>query len=496
MTAPSGLLLRNIVKAYGGVVAVKGVTLSVAAGEVHAVVGENGAGKSTLMKILSGAIPKDEGSILVDGSEVEFRSPADALLAGVSRIPQELQLVPGMTVAENIVLGAEPKRPGTPFLDAGARDGIASRALSQLGETIDLRTPVGTLSVARRQIVELARALSRKAKILALDEPTAALSDHEIAGLFRLIRRLKSEGVAILYISHRLDEVFEIADTVTVLRDGEVVATGAASTFDRASMIRHMVGRELPGRGVREPAATGDELLRLEDIAGSGLSGIDLAVRRGEVVGVAGLVGSGRTELLRLIFGADARTGGRMRVDGREVDPRSPRAAIELGIGLLTEDRDRLGLLPQMNVRENITIAGLLRFCRGPFIAFGREVAAARGHAEALRIKAASVESPVSTLSGGNRQKVVLARWLETRSRLLLFDEPSAGVDVSARHEIHKVIGELAAGGCGVIVVSSDLDELLAVADRIVVMHEGRIAGELSAGAATRSGIMALAAGL
>ena len=495
MTAPSGLLLRNIVKAYGGVVAVNGVTLAVAAGEVHALVGENGAGKSTLMKILSGAIPKDEGSILVDGSEVEFRSPADALAAGVSRIPQDLQLVPGMTVAENIVLGAEPKRPGLPFLDAGAKDRIASCALGQLGETMELSARVGTLSVARRQIVEIARALSRKVRILALDEPTAALSDHEIAGLFRLIRRLKSEGAAILYISHRLEEVFEIADTVTVLRDGEVVATGATSTFDRASMIRHMVGRELPGQGGRAPVATRGELLRLGGVAGNGLSGIDLVVGRGEIVGVSGLVGSGRTELLRLIFGADARSGGRMRLDGREVDPRSPREAIELGIGLLTEDRDRLGLLPQMNVRENITIAGLLRFCRGPFIAKGKEAAAARGHATALRIKAASIESPVSTLSGGNRQKVVLARWLETRSRLLLFDEPSAGVDVGARHEIHKAIVDLAAGGCGVIVVSSDLDELLAIADRIVVMHEGRIAGEFLAGLATREGIMALATG-
>ena len=494
MTPPPLLELRAIVKRYGEVVAVNGAEFTLAAGEVHALVGENGAGKSTLMKILAGAIDRDGGSVLFDGVEAELGSPADSIARGVGMIPQALQLVPGMTVAENIVLGAEPKLSGTPFLDRAASARIAADALSQLGETMDLAAPVSSLSVARRQIVEIARAISRKVRILALDEPTAALSPHEIAGLFRLIRRLKAEGVGIIYISHRLDEILQIADRVTVLRDGAVVASVPAAALDRAAMIRLMVGRELDDETRRATAQAKDELLKLENVSGGRLRGIDLMLRRGEVLGLAGLVGAGRTELARVIFGADPRSGGRIFLEGREVDPRSPRDAIDLGIGLLTEDRDRLGLVPLMNVRENITLAGLRRLCRGPFVLNKLESAAARGHAERLRIKAPSVEAAVSDLSGGNRQKVVLARWLETRSRVLIFDEPTAGVDVGARDEIHALVRGLAAGGTGVIVVSSDLDELLAICDRIVVMCEGRIAGELGRAEATREAIMTLAA--
>jgi ribose transport system ATP-binding protein len=493
MTATPVLELSGIVKRYGDAVALGGVGLNVGAGEVHALVGENGAGKSTLMKILSGAIPKDAGSVLIDGRVVAFDGPADAMAAGVGMIPQVLQLVAGMTVAENIALGAEPTRGRSPFIDRAAMRRMAADALGQLGTTIDPSLPVGTLSVARRQIVEIARAISRKVRILALDEPTASLSDHEIADLFRLIRRLRAEGAAIIYISHRLDEVFAIADRVTVLRDGKVVATAVTASLDRKGMIRHMVGRELDDQPDRAAAAAGDELLRLAGVSGGRLTGIDLVLRRGEVLGIAGLVGAGRTELLRLIFGADPRSGGVIVLDGRPVDVRSPREAIDLGIGLLTEDRDRLGLVPQLNVRENITLAGLKRMSYGPFVSRRREGAAARGLSSRLRIKAPSIESPVSALSGGNRQKVVLARWLETRSRVLMFDEPTAGVDVGARHEIHALLGELAAGGCGVIVVSSDLDELLAISGRIVVMREGRVAGELGRSEATRGAIMTLA---
>jgi ribose transport system ATP-binding protein len=485
--------MRGIVKRYGEVVAVGGAGFTLARGEVHALVGENGAGKSTLMRILSGAIRRDGGSVLVDGAEVEIRSPSDAIALGIGMIPQELQLVAGMTVAENIVLGAEPAIRRTPFVDRNAMDRIAADALGQLGETIDLAEPVGGLSVARRQIVEIARAISRKVRILAFDEPTASLSDYEIVGLFRLIRRLKSEGVGILYISHRLDEIFEIADRVTILRDGAVVTAAATASLDRKAMIRFMVGRELDDEAEHRSRAAGDELLKLVAVAGGRLSGIDLVLRRGEILGLAGLVGSGRTELVRLIFGADARSGGRMFLEGREANPRSPRDAIELGIGLLTEDRDRLGLVGSMNVRENITLAGLRRLCRGPFVVRRREESAARGHAERLRIKAPSIEAAVSELSGGNRQKVVLARWIEARSRVLIFDEPTVGVDVGARDEIHALLCGLAAAGTGVMVVSSDLDELLAISDRIVVMCEGRIAGELERAEATRGKIMTLA---
>jgi ABC-type sugar transport system ATPase subunit len=491
MTAASILELRGIVKRFGDVVAVNAVDFRVEAGEVHALVGENGAGKSTLMKVLSGAFRQDAGSVLINGTAVVFGSPADAIAAGVGVIPQDLQLVGEMTVAENIVLGTEPVRGRSPFVDRKAMTQVAASALTELGETIDPGTLVQDLSIAQRQLVEIARAVSRKVRVLAFDEPTAALSDREVAALFRLIRRLTDDGVAIVYISHRLDEVLAIADRVTVMRDGAVVASAPVATMDRKAIVRAMVGRELPEGARREAKAPGDALLTLAGVSSARVTGVDLALRRGEVLGLAGLVGAGRTELARLIFGADRRTGGQMTLEGRAIDPRSPREAIELGIGLLTEDRD--GLIPQLNVRENVTLAALRRFHRGPFIARRRENDAVSGLASRLRIKARSIEAVVSELSGGNRQKVVLGRWLATQSKILIFDEPTAGVDVGARQEIHALIDELAAEGRGVIVISSDLDELLAISDRVVVMREGRIAGELSAAEATRENVMTLA---
>jgi len=493
MSAPPLLEMRGIVKRYGEVTALAGTGFTLRAGEVHALVGENGAGKSTLVKILAGALSRDAGEIRIEGRAVEIDSPSAALALGIGMIPQDLNLVPELSVAENVFLGDEPVRGRGPFLDRPAMERAARAILAPLGETGDVRSPVAALSIARRQLVEIARALARRARVLALDEPTAPLSGNESAALFRTLARLRGEGVGILYISHRLEEIYEIAEHVTVLRDGEVVASASLAEIERPALIRLMVGRELEAPGEAARPAAGKELLRLEGIAGGRVEGIDLVLRRGEILGLAGLVGAGRSELVRLIFGADPRRAGRMFLEGCEVTPRTPREAIDLGIGLLTEDRNRLGLVLPMNVRENLTLASLTRHCRGPFLSAVRECAAAGRQFERLRIKARSPEAEVEELSGGNRQKVVLGRWLESGCKVLLFDEPSAGVDVGARHEIFALIRSLAADGTGVIVVSSDLDELLALADRVVVMCEGRLRGELSRAEATREKIMTLA---
>ncbi len=489
------LELRGIVKRYGGVLALDGVDFGVERGEVHALVGENGAGKSTLMKILAGAIPRDAGTVLVEGAEADLDSPAASLRLGIGMIHQDLKIVPEMTVAENLLLGAEPLLAGTPFLDRRAMERAARAALAQLGEDLDPWAKAGRLGVARQQIVEIAGAISRKVRVLALDEPTASLTGREIARLFDVVRRLRAEGAGIVYISHRLDEVFEIADRVTVLRDGRTVASAPASTIDRTTLVRWMIGREI-AEGAREGApAAGEEILRLEGVASGWLGPVNLALSRGEVLGLAGLVGAGRTELARLVFGADRPDSGRMFLEGREIAPRSPREAIDLGIALLTEDRNRLGLVSTMNVRENVTLASLRALGRGIFTSLRREETATRRHVDRLRIRAPSLDAGVDQLSGGNRQKVVLARWLETRSKVLIFDEPTAGVDVAAKAEILALVRELAAGGAGVMVVSSDLPELLGLSDRILVLCEGAIAGDLAAGEATQERVMTLATG-
>ncbi|MBZ5638339.1 MAG: sugar ABC transporter ATP-binding protein [Acidobacteriia bacterium] len=489
------LELRGIVKRYGAVLALDRVDFDVARGEVHALVGENGAGKSTLMKILAGAVPRDAGSVLVDGTEAVLDSPADSQRLGIGMIHQDLKIVPEMTVAENLLLGAEPLVERTPFIDRRAMERTARAALAQLGEVLDPAAKAGRLGVARQQIVEIARAISRKVRVLALDEPTAPLTGREIARLFDVVRRLRGEGAGIVYISHRLDEVFEIADRVTVLRDGRTVASAPASTIDRATLVRWMVGREITEGARTAERAPGEEILRLEEVAAGGLGPVTLRLHRGEILGLAGLVGAGRTELARLIFGADRAERGRMLLEGKVIAPRSPREAIDLGIALLTEDRNRLGLVPTMGVRENVTLADLRALGRGIFTSRRREAVATKRHVDRLRIRTPSLDTRVDELSGGNRQKVVLARWLEARSKVLIFDEPTAGVDVAAKAEILALVRELAAGGAGVIVISSDLPELLGLSDRVLVLCSGRIAGDLAACDATPERVMSLATG-
>jgi len=487
------LEMRNISKYYPGVRALHDVHFTLYRSEVHALVGENGAGKSTLMKILSGAVRKNDGSILIDGEEVDLPSPFASLQSGIGIIYQEFNLVPELSVAENIMLGHEPLAAGFPIIDSSSLHATARSILARLGEHIDTRAPVRSLSVAQRQMVEIAKAISRSVRILAMDEPTASLSDHEVKNLFSVIRQLKDDGVGIIYVSHRLDEVFEIADRITVLRDGCVVASCSTDQTDRAALIRSMVGRDLEDEYPTRVLQRGNELLRVEHLNAEQVHDVSLTLYQGEILGIAGLVGAGRTELARVIFGADPMQSGRIVLDGKEIHPRTPREAIEAGIGLLTEDRNLYGLLLEMTVRENISLSNLVELTRGPFIISSREQSVAASFLKQLDIKTPSMEAAMETLSGGNRQKVVLARWLFTKSRVLIFDEPTVGIDVGAKYEIYTIINQLAQKGTAILMISSDMQELLGLCDRIVVMCEGRVTGVLTRSEATQEKILKLA---
>ena len=486
--------MRGITKRYPGVLALDSVDFSLEAGEVHCLVGENGAGKSTLMKILSGALGMDEGTIAVGGRAVTVDSPATSQSLGIGMIYQDFKLVPELTVAENILLGSEPVRTPARFIDRAAMHERASKSLSLLGEQIDTDEPVTRLSVAKRQIVEIAKALSRNVRILAMDEPTAPLTGHEIVNLFSTIRRLKAEGVGVIYISHRLEEVFDIGDRLTVLRDGKVVATCPIADADRRTLIRWMVGRELEQEYPKASLTRGEEILRIENLSSARLHGINLSLHRGEILGLAGLVGAGRSELARALFGADPFGGGKILLEGRGIRPRSPHDAIGAGIALLTEDRNRYGLIMQMNIRENISLASLSALLSGSFVSSMKEGLMVRQYVDDLHIRPADPEMRVENLSGGNRQKVVLARWLATQAKVLIFDEPTAGIDVGVKYEIYTLINRLAEQGIGVLVISSDLPELLGICDRIAVMCEGTITGVLDRADATPEKVMSLAA--
>ncbi len=490
------LQMRGITKTYPGVRALESVDLDVRAGEVHALIGENGAGKSTLMKVLAGAQPKDSGTITLSGDTVEMDSPQKAMDLGVSIIYQEFNLVPYLNAAENIYLGREPRAAVPGFVDFRTMYREAQQVIDRLGVPLDVRSPVNRLSVAQQQMVEIAKATSRRSKIIVMDEPSATLTEHELKSLFSLIRQLKAEGVAIIYISHRLDEVFEIADRVTVLRDGKRIDTREIGELTRDDIIKMMVGRELTQMIPKVPAPLGDNVLEVRGLNRKGLlHDISLTVRKGEIVGLAGLVGAGRTELARAIFGADSIDSGQIILDGKPARVRSPQEAIKLGIGLVTEDRKGQGLVLGMVVRENITLANLGALTRFNFIMAGRERQVARDYVTSLTVKTPSIEQTVQNLSGGNQQKVVLAKWLFTESKLLIFDEPTRGIDVGAKTEIYQLMNDLAAKGVGILMISSELPEVLGMSDRIFVMHEGRIAGELPVSEATQERIMHLATG-
>ena len=496
MTEDPFLQATALHKRYGGVHALRGAGITVYPGEVHALVGENGSGKSTLLGILSGQIRADSGSVSLAGRPAAFRNPTDALRGGIATVTQETTLAPELSIAENIFLGHRMVRRG-PLIDWRATRRHALHALGRLGLELDPSLPVRRLRPDQQQLVEIARALSIDARVLVLDEPTSSLTDDEVASLFALVGNLRTEGVAIIFVSHRLREVFELADRITVLRDGLTVGDARAAELDRATLIQLMVGRAL--EEVEPPVVQergGRPALRVRGLTLPGrVSAVDLDVEPGEIVGLAGLVGAGRSELLETVFGVHRASAGTVEVDGEQASFRSPREAIRGGVAFVPADRKLQGLVHEMSVRENLVMASTSRLARLRRPVARRELRVVRESFEGMRIRAASSRVPVATLSGGNQQKVVLAKWLATFPRVLMLDEPTRGVDVGAKAEIYQLLFDAAESGLGVLVSSSENQELLTLCDRILVMFRGRVAAELSREEATEARIAHFAGG-
>jgi inositol transport system ATP-binding protein len=498
---PPLLQVTDVAKQYPGVQALDGVSFDLAAGEIHGLLGENGAGKSTLLKILAGAEQPDGGRIEVDGEVQTFARPQDAQALGIATIYQELNLLPNLSVAENVFIGREPG--GRIFLDWRRLARQTREATARVGLEIDPMAIVCDLSVAEQQMVEIARALSQNARLIIMDEPTSALSETEVETLFALARELRAAGLGIIFVTHRLDEVIRICDRATVLRDGRLVGTRPVAEVTVDELIRMMVGRSAAELFTPlEPRTVGEVMLEVQGISRRGttldphatvLDEVGLAVRAGEILGIAGLMGSGRTELARCIFGADAFSAGEIRIAGQAVSIRSPEDAIRAGIGLVPEDRKQQALFLTLAVRSNLSLAALghvLRF--GAFIDERAELALVERYQKTLNIRMASPDQLVGNLSGGNQQKVVLARWLALQPTILIVDEPTRGIDVAAKAEVHQLLDQLARGGIAIIAISSELPEILAIADRIMVMREGRAVGVVERATATEESLMQL----
>jgi rhamnose transport system ATP-binding protein len=491
-------LLRasGILKSYAGVHALHAVSFDLYPGEVHALVGENGAGKSTLIKVITGATAADSGTLEIRGAVVKENSPTRSRALGVAAIYQQPALLPDLTVTENITLSLEQLSPWR-RMRWGRQRAETQKLLERIGASIDPDTRVEDLTMPEQQLVEIAKAVGSGAKILIMDEPTSVLADREVERLFRIIRELREKGAGIVYISHRLEELARIADRVTVLRDGRAVDTRPMAGLDRSTLIGMMIGRELSAVFPKRDVKPGAVALRAERLGcrASGVHDVSFELRAGEILGLAGLIGSGRTELAQVLFGLTPADSGAVQVRGETLRIASPREAIAMGIAYVPEDRRKHGVIMEMSVAANCTLAGLREFSRSGLLDFQREYASAASFVEKLQVKTSSVLAAVSTLSGGNQQKVALSRWLMVKPRILILDEPTQGVDVGAKAEIHKLIGDQAAEGMAILMISSDLPEILGMSDRVAVMRGGTIAGILERGEATQERILSLALG-
>ncbi|MBK1829789.1 sugar ABC transporter ATP-binding protein [Verrucomicrobiaceae bacterium R5-34] len=486
------LQLKNITKRYPGVVALNDVSLDVIEGEVHALVGENGAGKSTLIKTCTGAITPNEGSVVIQGQEFTSLTPKVSEQMGVSVIYQEFNLVDELSVAENIFLGRAIRK-GL-VIDRKAMENKAAEIFKQFDIKIDPAELVGNLTVGYQQLVEIAKAVSQDAKMLIMDEPSAPLTQTEVEALYVMVEKLKAAGVTIVYISHRMDEIFRLSDRITVLRDGEKVKTMNTSDTNLDDLVTLMVGRELTATYPSRNKCISDEvLLKVENLSGNGVENINLEIRKGEVLGLAGLIGAGRTELAELLFGVKHKTGGRVLLEGREVNPSIPKDAIKDGIALVPEDRKKLGALLDVDIRGNISISILDRISKFFTIDQKEERRIADHYRDAIRIKTPNLEQKIKNLSGGNQQKVIIAKWLATEPSLVIFDEPTRGIDVGAKSEIYALVNSLVESGKAVLMISSEMEEVMGMSDRILVLHEGKITGELDRSEFNQEKIMSYA---
>jgi rhamnose transport system ATP-binding protein len=485
--------IQHISKSFGGVHALQDVHFEIFPGEVHALLGENGAGKSTLIKIMTGVYQPDAGELFFDGQPIHFSNTRAAQEHGIAAIYQEPSLFPDLDIAENIMIGRQPM--GRLGVDWKRMYQEAGALLRRLGLALDPRTKARELSVAQQQVVEIARALSINAKVLIMDEPTSSLTQHEVDELFTIVRQLRAAGTAIVFISHRLEELFALADRVTTLRDGKYVGTRAMADVTTDDLIRMMVGRSLDELFPKQDVTAGEVVLEVSGLGVAGsFSDVSFELRQGEILGMAGLIGAGRTNVARALFGTEPATTGTIKLDGKVVTIRSPDAAMALGIGYVPEDRKEHGLVLAMSIADNITLPVISTFARGGWLDAKRERAAAADGSKQLEVKMASVEQQAGQLSGGNQQKVVLAKWLLTHPRVLILDEPTRGIDVGTKAAVHALMSSLAAQGMAILMISSELPEILGMSDRILVMREGRLTGQFSRAEATQEQLMAAAA--